>query len=154
MVDCVDAVVAQLSAAAERAEVSLAGPASESAERVDGNSVMLETAIRNLVENAIAAVPRGGHVTVTIEASAAEVAVVVDDDGPGLGANAESLFVPFRRGASERADGGARGSGAGLGLAIARRVAISHGGRLEATASPRGGARLRLAIPRAKQEQG
>ena len=151
LVDCVDAVVAQLSAAAEHAGVSLVGPVDETSVHVDGNPVMLETAIRNLVENAIAAAPRGGHVHVSLEASSIEVAVVIDDDGPGLGANTEALFLPFQRGKSGRADGAARGVGVGLGLAIARRVARAHGGHLEAGASPQGGARFRLAVPRAKQ---
>ncbi|MDB4962710.1 MAG: integral rane sensor signal transduction histidine kinase [Myxococcales bacterium] len=149
LVDCVDAVVAQLSATAEGAGVSLVGPVDETSDRVEGNSVMLETAIRNLVENAIIAAPRGGQVKVSLEASSSEVVVMVDDDGPGLGANAESLFVPFHRGSSGRADGAARRAGVGLGLAIARRVAISHDGRLDAGASPLGGARFRLRIPRA-----
>jgi signal transduction histidine kinase len=86
---------------------------------------------------------------VSLELSSTDVVVVIDDDGPGLGANAESLFVPFQRGTSKRADSAARGVGAGLGLAIARRVAIAHGGHLDAGASPRGGARFRLAVPRA-----
>ncbi|HWU86193.1 MAG TPA: ATP-binding protein, partial [Kofleriaceae bacterium] len=149
LVECVDAVVAQSSAAAEHAGVSLVGPADEVRDRVDGNPVMLETAIRNLVENAIAAVGRGGQVRVGLEAAPAEVVVVVDDDGPGLGGDAEALFAPFRRGASG-ADGQTRGIGAGLGLAIARRVAIAHNGRLAAGSSPLGGARFTLAVPRAR----
>jgi len=147
LIECVDTVVAQLSAAAKQAGVSLAGPMDETADLVDGNPVMLETAIRNLVENAIAAAPRDGHVRVTVESRANELLLLVDDDGPGLGPNSEALFAPFRRGSSERADGAARGAGVGLGLAIARRIATAHGGRLTAETSPLGGARFVLAVP-------
>lgn len=139
VVECVDAVVAQLTAIAEQASVSLAGPAAESDDRVDGNAVMLETALRNLVENAIAAARPGGRVELGIAVRAREVIVAVDDDGPGLGPDPEALFTPFRR--------GTRSTGAGLGLAIARRIAQSHGGRLEAKASPLGGARFELVLP-------
>jgi len=149
VVECVDAVVAQLSETASRAGVSLHGPVEESAERVTGNSVMLETAIRNLVVNAIAAVPRGGEVRVGLESTAGDVVILVDDDGPGVGDDPERLFAPFRRGSPERTDASTRGAGVGLGLAIARRVAIAHGGSLHAGRSPRGGARFRLAVPRA-----
>jgi two-component system sensor histidine kinase KdpD len=148
VVECVDAVVAQLSSRAEAAGVSLAGPIDEDSAYVDGNPVMLETAIRNLIENAITAVPRGGRVRVSLELTPVEVAIVVDDDGPGLGANAEILFRPFQRGVTERLDSAARG--VGLGLAIVRRIVTLHDGRLEAGASPDGGARFTFALPRAK----
>ena len=108
---------------------------------------MAETAIRNLVENAIAAAPRDGHVRVAVESRATELWVLVDDDGPGLGPNADALFAPFRRGSSERADDAARGAGVGLGLAIARRTATAHGGRLTAETSPLGGARFVFVVP-------
>lgn len=147
LVDCIDAVVAQLSAAAELAGISLAGPIEETADQIHGNPVMLETAIRNLVDNALSAVSRGGHVRVSIETASGEVIVAVDDDGPGLGPNPDVLFEPFQRGTSERADGVTRGPGVGLGLAIARRVVVAHGGRLEAGTSPLGGARFTLALP-------
>ncbi|MBA2542340.1 MAG: hypothetical protein H0V17_22045 [Deltaproteobacteria bacterium] len=140
LVECVDAVVAQLTESAEKVGVSLSGPAKDSEDRVDGNAVMLEAAIRNLAENAVRATPRGGQVELGLELRGSELVVTVDDDGPGLGADPESLFVPFHR--------GARGNGAGLGLAIARRVATAHGGRLEPTSSPLGGARFELALPR------
>ena len=149
LTECVDAVVAQLADAAERAEVSLAGPIDEAADCVDGNPVLLETAIRNLVENAIAAAARHGSVRVSVDASAPDDVVVrVDDDGPGLGANPEALFAPFLRGTHGRADAAAHKTGVGLGLAIARRIARAHGGQLDAGASPLGGARFTLTIPR------
>jgi len=113
---------------------------------------MIETAIRNLVENSLAAVARdGGRVEVALESEADHVVVIVDDDGPGLGAATESLFVPFHRGSGASADSALRSAGVGLGLAIARRIAVSHGGTLTASISPQGGARFRLAIPRSKE---
>jgi signal transduction histidine kinase len=109
----------------------------------------VETAIRNLVENAIAAVARHGSVRVSVDASTADdVIVQVDDDGPGLGADPEALFAPFLRGSHGRADTAAHTTGVGLGLAIARRIARAHGGQLDAGSSPLGGARFTLTIPR------
>ena len=148
LVGCIDAVVAQLSSRAEDSGVSLVGPVEETAAAIDGNPVMLETAIRNLVENALCAVARGGHVRLSVEAASDELVVIVDDDGPGLGPNPTALFEPFRRGTAAAADTVARGAGVGLGLAIARRVALAHGGRLEPGTSPLGGARLMLTLPR------
>lgn len=143
----VDAVLAQLADMAERAGVTLQGPVDEVHERVSCNPVMLETAIRNLVENAIQAVARGGHVRVGTGADSNGIEITVDDDGPGVGDDPEPLFAPFRRGTS-RADTQLRSRGVGLGLAIARRVVTSHGGTLTATASPLGGARFTTRLPR------
>ncbi len=144
----VDAVLAQLGEAAERAGVSLRGPADEIQTRIAGNPVMIETAVRNLVENAIAAVARGGRVQVEIAVRDEDIAIIVDDDGPGVGADPEPLFAPFRRG-PERSDSQTRGPGVGLGLAIVRRIATSHGGAVTASTSPLGGARFVMALPRA-----
>ncbi|CAN5818922.1 N/A [soil metagenome] len=145
LVGCADNVISQLGERAEHAAVVVEGPKDASSHAVLVNSAMIETAIRNLLENAIAAVPRGGQVRISIEDSSAASTLVIEDNGPGLGADPETLFVPFRRD-TDRAAGNK--SGVGLGLAIARRVAISHGGALTAGSSSLGGAKFELRVPR------
>ncbi len=144
----VDAVLAQLEETAERTGVSLRGPVEEVRTPVSGNPLMIETAVRNLVDKALAAVARGGRVQVEIAVHDEDVRIIVDDNGPGVGVDPEALFAPFRRGPA-RSDSQARGPGAGLGLAIVRRIATSHGGGVAATSSPLGGARFTITLPRA-----
>ena len=145
VLECIDGVLAQLSFSAEQAGVSLISPEQDDTVTVLGNSVMLETAIRNLVANGVEAAPRDGRVGVLLEVRPSELVIMVDDNGPGFEGDPERLFVPFHRGASD-AEKPTRGSG--LGLAIARRVATAHGGTLDASRSPLGGARFTLTIPR------
>jgi signal transduction histidine kinase len=67
--------------------------------------------------------------------------VVVADDGPGFSpADLPRVFEPLYRGDQAR-----RGGGAGLGLAIARRLARAHGGDVDA--ANEGGARVTLTLP-------
>ena len=80
-----------------------------------------------LIENARLAQPEGGAVRVRLRASADEVEVQVEDDGPGVPpALIDQVFGAF---VSGRPRSGPR-PGTGLGLAIARGVAERHGGRL------------------------
>jgi signal transduction histidine kinase len=99
-----------------------------------------------LVDNASRHSPRGGRVTVTAGPAAGRtVSVCVDDQGPGIPAEArEAIFEPFARlpGSRRGAD-----AGSGLGLAIARRLAELHGGSLVATEAPGAGARFVLSVP-------
>jgi signal transduction histidine kinase len=72
--------------------------------------------------------------------------VDVDDDGPGIPpAERERVFDRFHRSDAGRARGS---GGAGLGLAIARAVVEAHGGRVRATESSLGGARVGFELPR------
>ena len=71
---------------------------------------------------------------------------VVQDDGPGIPAEQrERVFDRFHRtdAARDRASGGT-----GLGLAIVRAIAEAHGGRVAASESFAGGARVELELPR------
>jgi two-component system, OmpR family, sensor kinase len=71
---------------------------------------------------------------------------VIEDDGPGIPPEQrERVFDRFHRtdAARDRASGGA-----GLGLAIVRAIAEAHGGRVSASESAAGGARIELELPR------
>ena len=100
----------------------------------------LRQIVANLVENAIRHAPPGGTVRVSAGIPDDELVVVVEDDGPGLGAGAvESLFVPFQVGETPGT--------AGLGLAIAHELAAAHGGWIAAESRGEGGARFAVGLP-------
>lgn len=99
----------------------------------------LEQILDVLLSNAITATPSGGEVAVRVEADGVDggVRVIVDDDGPGLDAESrERAFERFWRGA-----GRPRGSGSGLGLPIARRLARLASGDVMLDTAPGGGTR-------------
>jgi len=87
----------------------------------------------NLVDNAIRYTQRGGIVTTRIEASAAAVTLVVEDNGPGIApSERERVFERFYR-----IDGG-DSAGSGLGLPIVREFASRIGASVELGTSPSG----------------
>lgn len=104
----------------------------------------LEQILDVVVSNAIAASPAGAPVLVHVERDAADgtVAIHVDDAGPGLDAEArERAFERFWRG-----PGRPRGSGSGLGLPIARRLARLAGGEVTLDLAPGGGTRATITL--------
>ena len=113
--------------------------------RVLADPARLRQALDNLLDNAIRHTPADGGVEVTVAAVEGGLTIGVADSGPGFGdAFLAKAFEPFSR-ASEgrsRSDGGA-----GLGLAIVRAIAQSHGGSVEARNQPGGGALVELRLP-------
>ena len=102
----------------------------------------LRRAVDNLVENAW----RHGAAPVVLRTGqgADGVWIEVQDHGPGVPATElERIRQPFARGEAARSGH----PGAGLGLAIADRVALAHGGRLELNSAPGQGLRARLVLP-------
>ena len=113
---------------------------------VEGNRDELHRLVLNLVENALRHTPEGSNIHVSVRRDGESAALEVADDGPGVPAEIrEQVFDRFVRGDGP-ADTAARG-GSGLGLAIVRAVADSHGGTVEADASPHGGARFTVRLP-------
>ncbi len=105
----------------------------------------LAQVIRNLVRNAIEHTAADGLVAVGASDGGGKLRVTIDDDGPGIPASErERVFDRFYRAdpSRSRASGGS-----GLGLAIARAIVQAHGGRIWATDSPAGGARIAFEIP-------
>ncbi|THD59670.1 ATP-binding protein [Phenylobacterium sp.] len=104
---------------------------------------LLEQAAINLVKNAIDAVrgQPGAQVRLTLTLEEEQIALSVADNGPGLPtADPEGVFVPFFT---------TKPGGSGIGLALARQIALGHGGRLEHQARSAGGALFRLTLPAA-----
>lgn len=103
----------------------------------------LDQILLNLVSNARDATGGEGALTVAVQATADEVQLVLEDDGPGLPEEQlEELFEPFFTTRAER-------GGTGLGLATVRTLVERAGGRIEATNRAPGGARFQLTWPRA-----
>jgi signal transduction histidine kinase len=114
-----------------------------SAGRVAGDARQLTQVVRNLVDNAQR--HAATQVAISLRREDDELVLVVDDDGPGIPeAERENVFDRFTRldEARGRADGGA-----GLGLAVVRRVVEHHGGTVSVVESDLGGARFIVRLP-------
>ncbi|MCW2738718.1 HAMP domain-containing sensor histidine kinase [Nocardioides sp.] len=106
---------------------------------VVGDSSSLERAVTNLLDNAAKWSPDDGTVTVRL----ADGVLTVDDEGSGIdAADRPHIFDRFYRSEESRAM-----PGSGLGLAIVRQVIDRHGGRIEVSEAPTGGARFSLWLP-------
>ena len=111
--------------------------------QVSGDEGLLTRAVRNLVDNATRHAK--AEVLIALRATAMSAIIDVDDDGPGVPVSQrERIFDRFAR--IDEARDRVRG-GAGLGLAITREVARAHGGEVEVTDSPMGGARFTVTLP-------
>jgi signal transduction histidine kinase len=110
---------------------------------VRGDADALLRVLTNLLDNAIR--HGRGRVVVSGQRVNGAVRVEVADDGPGFDpGDLPHVLEPLFR--SDRARPAATG-GAGLGLAIARRLARAHGGDVEAANDPGGGARTTVTLP-------
>jgi heavy metal sensor kinase len=99
-----------------------------------GDEDLLRRLVMNLVDNAIKHSPESGTVRVSLVRDASGYRIEVHDEGAGIPAEAQArLFERFYRAepARSRASAGQDGSGAGLGLAIARWAAEAHGGSVQ-----------------------
>ena len=103
----------------------------------DGDRVL--QIISNLLSNAFRWTPDGGRIDLELQSSNGTVTVDVADSGPGIDADArERIFRPFWS---------TDGRGTGLGLPIARELAVALGGRIELQSEVGKGSRFRLVLP-------
>lgn len=111
-----------------------------------GDGSRLHRAVLNLLDNALRYSPEEGTVWVEIEATAGWCLLSVRDEGPGLSEDdLEHMFERFYRGDPSRVRSDRGGSG--LGLAIVQQIAVTHGGRIQASNHPGGGALMELLLP-------
>jgi signal transduction histidine kinase len=136
-------------AAGASIELDLADPLPESI--LDRSAVV--QVVLNLLDNAV---KYAGHdhakigVTVRPDDGAGGVTIDVEDDGPGVPEKERELvFEEFYRGDDTLSR---RVEGTGIGLAVARRIVLAHGGRIDVSTSERmGGARFRVWLPPADE---
>ncbi|MEU1468495.1 HAMP domain-containing sensor histidine kinase [Streptomyces sp. NPDC005761] len=130
----------------DRIPVTVSVPEGGGGFEVTGSRAQLARVIGNLLDNAER--HARAAVTVVVRAESGGVAIEVTDDGDGVpGAERERIFERFVRLDDAR---GRDEGGAGLGLAIARDVAVRHGGRLTVADAGERGARFALWLPDAR----
>ncbi len=115
------------------------------AARVDGDSFLLKEMLNNLLDNAIRYTQTGGQVTVRVTPDTREIVLSVEDNGPGIPAGErERAFERFHRVLGTGVEG------VGLGLAIVREIAQSHGGDANLASGAGGaGTLVRVTLPMA-----
>ncbi len=113
---------------------------------VRADATRLQQVLTNLVANAIKFSPEGAHVAVSAAAQEAFIRLDVADDGPGIPVEEQKLiFESFYRAKQTRGR-----EGAGLGLAITKRLVEAHGGEFGLESHPGQGSRFFFTLPAGK----
>lgn len=108
---------------------------------VHGAPGQLESALRNLVDNALSFAGAGGRVSIRLERAGNDLRVRIADSGPGIGR--DDLPRVFDRFYTTRRQRG----GTGLGLALTRAIVEAHGGSVDARSVSGAGACFEVMLP-------
>ena len=118
--------------------------------------IRLRRILINLVGNAVK-FTRNGRIAVRLESTSApdgfrQLRISVADNGPGIPAALhERIFQPFEQAEDHRATASRSHDGAGLGLAISRRLAEKMGGRIELDSAPGRGSTFHIILERVEE---
>jgi NtrC-family two-component system sensor histidine kinase KinB len=107
------------------------------------DAVRIDTALRNLLENALDYTDRGGRITLAATPGPEAVVLSVADTGIGI----PPEYLPHVFDKFFRVPGQSRGSGTGLGLAIVHEIVAVHGGTITCESQPGKGTIFRLTLP-------
>jgi signal transduction histidine kinase len=111
--------------------------------RLLGDRRQLDRVLANLLSNAVKYTPPGGHIEVTLAASADGVTLAVADTGYGLAPEeVDRLFTKYARFHRERGI-----PGTGLGLYLSKAIVEAHGGTLAVASAPGRGSTFTLRLP-------
>lgn len=113
---------------------------------IKGSPSQIKQLFENLISNAMHYSPVGTKIHITVITNKNHAHVYIDDAGPGVAkANRERVFERFWQ-----ADGSRSSSSTGLGLAIVKSIVQNHGGTIVIEASPMGGCRAHVKLPKAQ----
>jgi cell cycle sensor histidine kinase DivJ len=125
--DAITAVLRLMRGQADRAGIQMRGVLPAEPLDAEADRRALKQIALNLVSNALKFTPRGGAVTVTVQASGEVLELIVADTGVGIAPDdLERLGKPFE----QAGDANQRSAGAGLGLSLVRAFARLHGGEM------------------------
>lgn len=142
--ELVNKTVNSLKPIAHEKDITLAYTVNNDLE-INCDAVKVMQAVMNLIDNAIKYTDNGGHVWVTLQKSGTNAAITIKDDGSGIPErDVPHLFDRFYRVDKARARGT---GGSGLGLYIARTIALLHGGSIEVQSEEGVGTVFTLYLP-------
>jgi len=143
------AVIAGAALASDRAAISRLGlhvSADVEPAILDGDPLLVQQLVTNLIDNAVRHNVPGGDVRVATGTGDGQAVLSVTNSGPVIPpAEVERLFQPFQRFGPRPAR---RDDGHGLGLSIVHAIATSHGATVTARARPGGGLAVDVTFPR------
>ncbi|MEW5958111.1 MAG: ATP-binding protein [Chloroflexota bacterium] len=143
--DLLSDVLESMQAQARAKEVTLQGIFGEDVPLIQAELAKVQRVLYNLVQNAIRHTPAGGSISLETKATPAGVQVEVADTGEGISPeDLPRIFDQFFRGEKSRSR---ETGGAGLGLAIARRIIEAHHGRIWVESRVGQGARFSFVLP-------
>ena len=135
----------RISETAEQHDIKVVVSMAADLPAVRGSRLHLESAVFNLLDNAVKYSDPGGRVDLVVEADGNVLTLTVADEGIGIPATEKSrIFERFYR--VDRARSRSTG-GTGLGLSIVRHVALNHGGEVRVTSREGYGAQFTLTLP-------
>ena len=130
--DGIESTLAILAHKVSESKIEVVREYDHSLPRIDAHAPELNQVWTNLIDNALAAAPEGGRVTIRTRRAGDFLVVEVEDDGPGIPDDvAARIFDPFFTTKPP-------GEGTGLGLDIARRIVVRHRGDLRLKPVDRG----------------
>ena len=107
---------------------------------ITADADMLYQAFLNILINAMQAMPEGGRIYINVSSANNMVTVSIDDEGIGIPeGHLEKIWDPFFS---------TKEKGTGLGLGIVKNIIESHGGIVQITNRPDGGARVTVELPK------
>jgi two-component system, OmpR family, sensor histidine kinase CpxA len=113
---------------------------------VQGNSLLLRSALSNVIKNALHHSPVNMSVAVQLDCSATQLLITIRDHGAGLPeSELELIFKPFYRSSFAR---DRQSGGHGLGLTLAKRAVDIHTGNIQAHNAAGGGLLIQINLPR------